>query len=150
MKRGHVSDTILLIANHLLRPFHYFFIPTTMNYAEEREQNIARNKAILASLEINPLKPKCEPKENSRKKVAAKKRKSPSPESDGFEEPPQKAPRMTDDSNVSGRSRRSSRLAGRTVDYKQEQDRGVPEPITIKRSQKFKVGQMKSKRTYDP
>lgn len=121
-----------------------------MSYAKEREQNIARNKALLDVLGINPLKPKIEPKENLRKKVAAKKRKSPSPESDELEEPPKKASRLADDSNEPGRTRRSSRLAGKTVDYKQEQDRGVPEPITIKQVQKVKVGQLKSKRTYDP
>ncbi|KAG0708893.1 PUA-like domain-containing protein [Suillus ampliporus] len=121
-----------------------------MSYAEEREQNIARNRALLSELGIAPLRPRCEPKENSKKKkAAAKKRKSPSPESD-VEEPPKKAPRIPDDNGVSGSTRRSSRLAGRTVDYKQEQDRGVPEPITIKRSKKLKVGQVKSKRTYDP
>ncbi|KAG1783922.1 PUA-like domain-containing protein [Suillus placidus] len=121
-----------------------------MSYAEEREQNIARNRALLDGLGINPLRPKCEPKENLRKKVAAKKRKSPLPESDELEEPLKKAPRIADDNNEPGGARRSSRLAGKTVDYKQEQDRGVPEPITFKRSQKLKVGQVKSKRTYDP
>jgi E3 ubiquitin-protein ligase UHRF1 len=121
-----------------------------MSYAKEREQNIARNKAILDGLCINPLRPKCEPKEKLRKNAVAKKRRSPLPESDELDEPPKKIPRIADDSNEPGGARRSSRLAGKTVDYKQEQDRGVPEPITFKRSQKLKVGQVKSKRTYDP
>jgi E3 ubiquitin-protein ligase UHRF1 len=121
-----------------------------MSYAEEREQNIARNRKLLAGLDIGPLKPKYEPKENLKKKATAKKRRSPSLDNDGSEEPPKKISRTPDDSNASEGARRSSRLAGRTVDYKQEQDRGVPEPITINRSQRLKVGKVKSKRTYDP
>jgi E3 ubiquitin-protein ligase UHRF1 len=121
-----------------------------MSYAKEREQNIARNKALLDDLGIDPLRPKREPKENLRKQVAAKKRKSPLLENDELEEPPKKVSCIANDSNEQGGARRSSRLAGKTVDYKQEQDRGVPEPVTFKRSQKLKVGQVKSKRTYDP
>lgn len=121
-----------------------------MSYAEERERNIARNRELLNNLDIDPLKPKFEPREHSKKKAVLKKRRSPSPDSDGLEEPPKKVLHMPDDDNVSRGARRSSRLAGRTVDYTQEQDRGVPEPITVNRYQKHKVGKVKSKRTYDP
>jgi E3 ubiquitin-protein ligase UHRF1 len=151
LERGHVSDTTGCFFKFIcFRPFSPPFSSTTMSYAEEREQNIARNRKLLAGLDIGPLKPKYEPKENLKKKATAKKRRSPSLDNDGSEEPPKKISRAPDDSNASEGARRSSRLAGRTVDYKQEQDRGVPEPITINRSQKLKVGKVKSKRTYDP
>jgi len=121
-----------------------------MSYAEERQRNIERNRELLASLDIGPLRPKYEPKESSKKK-ATKKRRPSTPGSDGCEEPPKKISRLPDDGAVSGGTRRSSRLAGRTVDYKQEQDRGVPEPITFQnKSQKLKVGKVQSQRTYDP
>lgn len=121
-----------------------------MSYAEERQQNIARNKELLRSLCLDPLRPKHEPKEQNKSKAAPKRRRSPSPESDGSEELPKKLPRVPDDYNASRGARRSSRLAGKTVDYTQEQDRGVPEPIVVNKSQKCKVGKVNSKRTYDP
>jgi hypothetical protein len=57
-----------------------------MSYAKEREQNIARNKALLDGLGINPLRPKCEPNEKLRKKAVANKRRFPLPESDELDE----------------------------------------------------------------
>ncbi|EIW86679.1 hypothetical protein CONPUDRAFT_115281 [Coniophora puteana RWD-64-598 SS2] len=105
-------------------------------YERERAANIARNKAILAALDVGRLRPKVEPKEGPRrvpKSQPTKKRhlqevgnKVPS------EDSPRKAPRLETDAAVG--TRRSSRNTGKTVNYNQEQDRSVPAPVSEKRA----------------
>ncbi|KAF8216207.1 PUA-like domain-containing protein [Mycena galopus ATCC 62051] len=101
-------------------------------YEQQRLQNIERNKALLNSLGLD--KPFFEPEEVKRTKPAkatSKKRKG--EEHEGAPSP--KASRVTSANSVdSGKPstvRRSSRNAGKTVDYKSEHQGGSSLPISF-------------------
>ncbi|KAF9246110.1 PUA-like domain-containing protein [Melanogaster broomeanus] len=117
------------------------------NYAEEREENIARNKRMLEELDLVKLKPRAEPKEPRRKKTAPangrnnKRKTTHSEATDEDDAQAEKQPRKKTarvDPDVSagpgeGR-RRSSRIASQPgeVALQVDQRRGTPLPISVK------------------
>ena len=109
--------------------------PKLSQYEIDREANIARNAALLASLgltkdrrELFPVQPK---QPNLKKVVVPFKRKA---EDSVAEERPKVARSDSDDAPTSG-TRRSARNAGKTVDYKAGINRGPSESLAA-RSQK--------------
>jgi E3 ubiquitin-protein ligase UHRF1 len=103
-------------------------------------------------------KPTLEPKETRLKKAPATKKRS-LPETsadaddDGGNKPPAKAQRVESDS-TSG-IRRSSRNAGKTVDYRNEVVKGSPVPISFSSGVKTSdnsgpLGRQTGQRKYDP
>ncbi|KAJ7169914.1 PUA-like domain-containing protein [Mycena filopes] len=101
-------------------------------YEKDRLANIERNKALLKSMGLD--KPFFEPKEIRRPK-ATKKRKSveeheglPSPKSSRTESANSTNPSDGVDATT---TRRSSRNAGKKVDYKSEIQRGSPLPVSF-------------------
>lgn len=109
------------------------------DYEKEREANIARNKALLASLGLEKPTTFDEPKEVRRPKKTAvsKKRKAePTTEETGDQSVPKVARTDSDnDGPSSGTRRRSARNTGKTVDYKSEQLRSLPAPLTGRREE---------------
>ncbi|KAF7966629.1 hypothetical protein HWV62_37539 [Athelia sp. TMB] len=102
-------------------------------YERDRDANIARNKALLASLNIEQI-PFDEPKEVRRpkKSAASKKRKAePVIEETTDENAPKIARTDSENDGPASRTRRSARNAGKTVDYKSEHLRSqLPAPLT--------------------
>ncbi|KAF7347804.1 E3 ubiquitin-protein ligase ORTHRUS 5 [Mycena venus] len=105
------------------------------DYERQRLENIERNKALLNSLGLD--KPFFEPEEIKRTKPkanATSKKRKPVEEHDGAPSP--KASRVesvkSTDSGEAGPVRRSSRNAGKTVDYKGERHASSPLPISFK------------------
>ncbi|KAJ7254078.1 PUA-like domain-containing protein [Mycena haematopus] len=103
------------------------------DYERQRLLNIERNKALLTSMGLD--KPFFEPEEIKRPKPSkATSHKRKAEEHDGA--PSAKASRVGSvksmDSGEAGLLRRSSRNAGKTVDYKSEQQAGSPLPISFK------------------
>ncbi|KAJ7492586.1 PUA-like domain-containing protein [Mycena latifolia] len=101
------------------------------DYEKQRQRNIERNKALLNQLGLD--KPFFEPKETKRPKTTSKKRKS----ADDRESGPTAKSARTEPVNLPEASaganvRRSSRNAGRTVDYKTEKLVASPLPISFK------------------
>ncbi|KAK7064203.1 E3 ubiquitin-protein ligase ORTHRUS 5 [Favolaschia claudopus] len=102
------------------------------DYERQRLANIERNKALLNSLGLD--KPFFEPEEVRRPKPAkattSKKRKGEEHE----DAPSSKAPRVVKSSDPvdAGGVRRSSRNAGKVVDYKRERQQSPPLPISFK------------------
>ena len=100
-------------------------------------------------------KPTLEPKETRLKKTPTTKKRN-LPETltdDGGNKPPAKAQRVESDS-TSG-VRRSSRNAGRTIDYRNELVKGSPVPISfssgVKNSENSgPLGRQTGQRKYDP
>ena len=110
--------------------------PKLSQYEIDREANIARNAALLASLgltkDCRELFPVQAPKQPNLKKVVVPvKRKA---EDSVAEERPKVARSDSDDAPTSG-TRRSARNAGKTVDYKAGINRGPSESLAA-RSQK--------------
>jgi E3 ubiquitin-protein ligase UHRF1 len=102
-------------------------------YEINRNNNIARNLALLAGLDIH--KDTVPPKEVRKpKKVAApKKRKAEVDENDDASAAsPSKVPRTDTGNEPSFGARRSARNTGKKVDYKAEQIRSLPAPISIR------------------
>ncbi|ESK88898.1 uhrf1 protein [Moniliophthora roreri MCA 2997] len=102
-------------------------------YEEQRAQNIAKNKELLRSLGLD--KPFFEPKQKRQPKQAKKRKAAENEtyEDDGsaLSSPPAKAPRtaaVTDNGGL----RRSTRNAGKAVDYKAEKIIQDPEPVSVK------------------
>ena len=101
-------------------------------------------------------KPTLEPKETRLKKTpATKKRKLPetSADDDGDNTPPAKAQRV--ESDPTSGVRRSSRNAGKTVDYRNEVVKGSPVPISFSSGVKTSdnsgpQGRQTGQRKYDP
>jgi E3 ubiquitin-protein ligase UHRF1 len=106
-------------------------MPKLSQYEIERAKNIERNKALLATLEIH--KDLFPPKEVHRpkKSAAPKKRKAEVDENDGASagSTPKVARTDSGDEPSSG-ARRSARNAGKKVDYRAEQIRSLPNPIS--------------------
>ncbi|KAK1217637.1 hypothetical protein PQX77_019710 [Marasmius sp. AFHP31] len=137
-------------------------MPALSAYEEQRLQNIERNKEVLKSLGLD--KPFFEPKERRKPKAPPKKRKANTYEdaSDGTSSgspEPVKKPRVAaaDDVSTTNGPRRSSRNAGKTVDYKAERVLSDPVPISVEAGIK-KVwntgpqggGGLNGKRVHDP
>lgn len=139
-----------------------------VSYAEEREANIARNKQILAELNIEKLKPATEPKETRHKyqkipkrttgTAGANKRKADSDsDTDADEKSRIKTARFTNDENAvpppgestEGR-RRSSRIAAADATARVQHSRGTPQPISVKTIVEDASGQVKRERRYNP
>ncbi|KAF5367234.1 hypothetical protein D9615_010671 [Tricholomella constricta] len=120
-------------------------------YEKQRASNMQKNADLLKSLGLD--KPLFEPKEKSKKsKLAVKKRKA-APDPD--ETPPVaiKTPRLS--SPPADGIRRSSRNAGKKVDYTSEQQRSYPVPLAYTSGTKtMEDGDLlrpeKSVRNYDP
>lgn len=149
-----------------------------LSYAEERAANMARNQQILASLGVEKLKPKTEPKETRHRNpkkakpstgTAGRKRKADADEytdadadegEDEDENPHAKRrARVANDENAipspgeptEGR-RRSSRIAGKPVDAieRVERSRGTPQPVSVKVLIEDRSGQVKRERRHNP
>jgi E3 ubiquitin-protein ligase UHRF1 len=106
-------------------------MPKLSQYEIDREQNIERNKAILAGLDLPKIPPKetCQPK----KPAARKKRKVEDDENNDVSAgSPPKFARTTISDEPSSGARRSARNAGKKVDYKAERIRSVPVPISTR------------------
>lgn len=111
-------------------------MPKISQYELDREANIARNRALLATLDIpKDLFP---PKEvrQPKKSAASKKRRAEVDES--TEEPEDSPPKVarTDSGHEPSGARRSARNAGKTVDYKSERNGGLPLPVTARNRSK--------------
>jgi E3 ubiquitin-protein ligase UHRF1 len=108
-------------------------MPKLSQYEIDRANNIKKNNALLASLDIH--KDIFPPKEVQRpKKIAApKKRKAEVNENDDASvgSPPKIARTDTGDELLSG-ARRSARNAGKKVDYRAEQVRSIPTPVSTR------------------
>ncbi|KAJ6519853.1 PUA-like domain-containing protein [Mycena sanguinolenta] len=113
----------------------FILSPLTMvsDYERQRLLNIERNKALLTSMGLD--KPFFEPEEVKRQKpskAAPKKRKAEEPGG----APNAKVSRVesvkSKDSGEASPLRRSSRTAGKTIDYKSEKQTGSPLPISFK------------------
>lgn len=104
--------------------------PKMSQYEIEREANIARNAALLASMGLTKdskdLFPVQAKKPKQKKVVVPVKRKA---EDESAEEARPKIARTDSDDAPSSGTRRSARNAGKTVDYKAEANRGLPEPL---------------------
>ncbi|KAJ7293610.1 PUA-like domain-containing protein [Mycena rebaudengoi] len=104
------------------------------DYERQRDRNIARNRELLKSLGLDA--PLIEPKE--KKPKAAPKKRKPEP-TDDSDSRPTKAARTgqeglqeSDTGDTPSAVRRSSRNAGKTVDYKAEHQGGAPVPVSFK------------------
>ena len=129
----------------------------TLTYDQQRDARIRENKELLASLGLE--KPLIEPKATkapSKKAAAAsKKRKVPPPEDDEDDMVTTKAARVVEDASSADGPRRSSRTAGKKVDYTGEQDRSLPESLHAKARREADpelgpVGREDGKRVHDP
>lgn len=138
-----------------------------LSYAAEREANIARNQQLLASLGVEKLKPKTEPKETRHRHpkktkanstVAGHKRKA-DEDAGADNKPAKRSARVANDENAvpeteestEGR-RRSSRLAGKPAGelIRVERSRGTPQPISVKALVQDVSGTVKRERRYNP
>ncbi|KIM48172.1 hypothetical protein M413DRAFT_223612 [Hebeloma cylindrosporum] len=125
-------------------------------YEKTRLANIKRNQELLVSLGIDS--PLLEPKEKPRKKnPVVKKRKLPeSTLNDGESLPPTKAQRgEVSDSAPASSVRRSTRNAGKLVDYKKEIIKDSPIPVAYSSGVKTSentgpMGREDGPRKYDP
>ncbi|KAI0068481.1 hypothetical protein BV25DRAFT_3 [Artomyces pyxidatus] len=113
-------------------------------YEKEREANMARNRALLEELQLDkggatflgmPEKPAPVPPFKKRRPVVHqknKKRKTPPPSDSGAESetPPSRVRKVA--TEVEGGLRRSSRNAGKTVNYEAEIAHGLPKIVTKK------------------
>ncbi|KAJ6604685.1 PUA-like domain-containing protein [Mycena vulgaris] len=127
------------------------------DYERQRQLNMERNKQLLIELGLD--KPFFEPKETKRQKAAPKKRKSAddhegAPSAKSARTEPANSDNSTASSGEPSAVRRSSRNAGRTVDYKTEKSESSPLPISFKsgiRSTDAPLGrEAGSKRIHDP
>lgn len=146
---------------------------SVLSYAAERELNIARNKAMLMSLELDKLKPRTEPKEirhnnwkqsKSSAGTARNKRKAGADSGsdsdiDADVKSYAKTARVENDENVVPQSgeategkRRSSRIAGKPADAmaRVEQSRGTPQPLSVKVIVEDASRHTKRERRYNP
>lgn len=107
-------------------------MPKLSQYEIEREKNIARNQEVLEKLNIvGNLFPSKEVR-RPKKPAAPKKRKAEVDENDDTSvgtSPSKIARTETGDEPLSG-ARRSARNAGKRVDYKAEQIRTLPGPVS--------------------
>jgi hypothetical protein len=105
-------------------------MPKLSHYEIEREENIKRNQALLDALGIPKVHPEKAPKP---KAALPKKRKAKVDENDDASagSPPKIARTTSSDEPLSG-ARRSARNAGKKIDYKAEQIRSTPVPISTR------------------
>lgn len=130
-------------------------------FDEEREANIARNKALLASIGVVddlramiPQKKAPQPK----RKPAPKKRKAPTPDPEGSDTEGRPAPKIAraEDEDAEGGLRRSRRNMGKTIDYGEDGVRNArnatPRIISEKARRQAASSEPRSvlKRTHDP
>ena len=136
-----------------------------LSYAEERAANIARNRQLLASLNVEKLKPITEPKETrhrnqqkTKPSAAGNKRKA-DVDTDTDEGPVAKTLRVANDENAAPQSeettegrRRSSRIAGKPADAiaRVERSRGTPQPMSVKALVQDTTGPAKRVRRHNP
>ena len=99
-------------------------------YEITRNNNIARNKALLAGFDIPKDTFPAKEVRKPRKAAAPKKRKAEVDENDDASS--FKVPRTDTGDEPSSGARRSARNAGKRVDYKAEQIRSLPAPISIR------------------
>ena len=140
-----------------------------LSYAEERAANIARNRQLLASLNVEKLKPTTEPKETrhrnqqkTKPSAAGNKRKADvdtDTDTDTDERPVAKTPRVANDENAAPQSeemtegrRRSSRIAGKPADAiaRVERSRGTPQPMSMKALVRDTTGPAERVRRHNP
>lgn len=102
-------------------------------YEIERNANIARNKAVLAELDIRmDLFP---PKEVRQPKKSTTSQKRPRAETDeNIDEPKQSPPKIARTESIDRPSgaRRSARNAGKIIDYKSGKSDGGPLPLIVR------------------
>jgi len=108
-------------------------MPKISQYEIDREENIKRNNAVLESLGVTQVKVHPAKVPKPKKAAPLKKRKAEVDENDGVSagSPPKVARITSSDEPLSG-ARRSARNAGKKVDYKAEQLRVIPVPISTR------------------
>ena len=140
-----------------------------LSYAEERDANIARNCLLLASLGVEKLKPKTEPKETRHKNqkkpkpstvTGIKRKANEDSDTDADEKPyAKRSARVANDENAvpqpeqsTESRRRSSRIAGKpaVAIRRVEQSRGTPQPISVKVVVEDTSGRVKRGRRHNP
>jgi E3 ubiquitin-protein ligase UHRF1 len=121
-------------------------------YELDRQRNIERNQKILADLGLD--KPFFEPKEKRRPpKSVQKKRKASTDQNDNDAAPPVKVTRITSSEELATGVRRSQRNAGKTIDYKGEQEPASQKALTRTRSLPENAGELgrsRGKRLHNP
>ncbi|KAJ7783826.1 PUA-like domain-containing protein [Mycena maculata] len=103
------------------------------DYERQRLLNMERNKALLMKMGLD--KPLFEPKAAKQPKAPSKKRKLATPpavEHDNPHAPKSARTETATSAGETGAVRRSSRNAGRTVDYNAEHQKGPPIPVSFK------------------
>jgi E3 ubiquitin-protein ligase UHRF1 len=108
-------------------------MPKLSQYEIDRIENIARNKALLDALVPKDLFPPTKEVRQPKKPTAPKKRKAEVDESEeNSTESEPKAARTDSGDEPSSGARRSARNAGKKIDYKAEQIRSLPSPISTR------------------
>lgn len=139
----------------LLTPHTLLFLIPAMDFEEEREANIARNRLMLEALGLDKnvvVVKKPEPKQ--KQKAQRKRKEAPSDEEeDEVVKPPRKAAAVVADAE--GGPRRSGRNAGKAIDYAGDGDNLLrddgPRLLTDKAKAKEMAEQKSSmKRVNDP
>jgi E3 ubiquitin-protein ligase UHRF1 len=113
-------------------------MPQLSQYEKDRLANIERNKALLASLELDipqNLFPQKEVRRPKKPAAPKKRRAEPDENDEAPKESPAKVAR-TDASDDASGVRRSARNAGKTVDYKSEKTGGLPLPLSVRNRNK--------------
>jgi E3 ubiquitin-protein ligase UHRF1 len=107
-------------------------MPTAFD--KQRDENIRRNRELLFSvgLEKPLIEPKQQPLPRKRGAPAPSRKRKVATDAEEDSESPSKVARMKEDDSISDGPRRSSRNAGRRVDYNAELDRSLAEPLSIK------------------
>lgn len=116
----------------------------TLNYAEEREANIRRNKLCLLELGSEKLVPRHEPKEEKR----VKGKRSRLEINQEIYEPPRKIIRTEEHHKTVDGRRRSHRIATGTT--ASEQSRGIPRPLVVKNGVSHSPRDLDSQRKHNP
>ncbi|KAF7784342.1 hypothetical protein Agabi119p4_507 [Agaricus bisporus var. burnettii] len=122
-------------------------------YERQKELQIAKNKELLKSLGLE--KPLFEPKEKPRKKATPQKRKRTDEDTENIEPSARKLQRAEDSSEsgtLSTGLRRSSRNAGKAVDYSGERTLSLPQSVIRNKTSgnDGSMGREDGKRVHNP
>ncbi|KAG5648017.1 hypothetical protein DXG03_007051 [Asterophora parasitica] len=140
--------------NSLVSPYG---VEMVSEYEKQRAFNVQRNKELLKSLGLD--EPLFKPKQKIRqsKAIVRKRKIAPNASDEDEKQPVTKAPRLieSESASVDGTIRRSSRNAGKKVDYTAEQQHSDPLPLAYTSGVKSmqdadKLRPEKSVRTYNP
>lgn len=132
----------------------------TMDFEDEREANVARNRALLMEFNLEHessfmVRKKAPPKQ--KQKTQKKRKEAPSNDDDENVKPPRKAAALvaSTDGDASAGPRRSGRNAGKKIDYAGDGDNlrrnNGPQVLTERARVKESEGQKGTmKRVHDP